>query len=239
MTKIIACITTAVLTFASAAAQPTYIGVEVANGTDISRFDDQAGYIQPSQLLDAGILGIKVRHVVAEPLFLETGLYTREYKIGFKYKNRFETGGTGRRAYLLPLRAGLRIPLFNKHLYISPVGGLVMATTDNQEGGEGYGSWTEPSGDKLEYYYTIRYPVQTYFLLQGGMSIDIRLFRKAFLSVMANYYAGMNKLWVQDIDYTINGIEYNATGYVKGSCSSFGIGLSYQINAERIAGRKK
>jgi hypothetical protein len=227
MIRIITIINIALLTFVSAAAQPTFIGVEVFNVSDIYKVDDQAGYIK-APLLNADHHGLKVRHVVAEPLFLEAGLYTRAHQVGFSFKNKYETGGTGRNSYWLPLRAGLRFPLFNEHLYISPVTGIVLAMTDSQEGGAGYGAWTEPGGDKLEYDYILRYPVQTYFLLQGGLGIDIRLFRKAFLSILGNYYAGMNKLWIQDLHYTVNGVEHNATGYVK-SCYSFGLGLSYQI----------
>jgi hypothetical protein len=227
MIKITTIINIALFTFVSAAAQPTFIGIEALNISDIYKVDDPAGYIK-APLLNAEHYGLKVRHVVAGPLFLEAGLYVRDHNIGFSFKNKYETGGTGRQAFWLPLRAGLRFPLFKKHLYIAPVGGFVLAMTDNQEGGSGNGAWTEPGGDRLEYNYTLRYPVKTYFLLQGGLGIDIRIFRRAFLSILGNYYAGMNKLWIQDLHYTVNGVEYNAKGYVKSSYS-FGIGFSYQI----------
>jgi hypothetical protein len=222
---------------AASLAQPstpnrTYIGVDVAYVADKYGFNDPGGSLEQAAL-DGALWGINLRQVVMKYVYLETGVYTRPYKVGIAFRNAGSTAGTDRRAVLLPLRVGARLPLFKEKLTVSPVVGYVLALANEGQTSWSYGDLQDLEGNKTHFDYTVQYPTQAFSLLQAGLAFDIPLWPKTLLSINTGYYQGLDKILIQHITYSMNnGPETTATAYTKGSFYSIGIGLRYQVGGK-------
>jgi len=208
----------------------TYIGVDVAYVADKYGFNDPGGRLEQPQL-DGALWGVNVRQVLMKYLYLETGVYTRPYKVGIAFRNAGSTGGTDRKAVLLPLRVGARLPLFKEKVIISPVVGYVLALANEGQTPWSYGDLHDLEGNKTHFDYTVQYPTQAFSLLQAGLGFDIPLWPKTLLSINTSYYQGLDKILIQHVTYSVNnGPETTATAYTKGSTYSIGIGFKCQVS---------
>ncbi|WP_315818040.1 hypothetical protein [Paraflavitalea speifideaquila] len=164
-------------------------------------------------------------------MFLETGFYVRAYKIGIAF-DEYSSSGTDRTGYLVPLRAGFRLPILKGAVSFCPVAGVTFGVTDEGYGGKVSGTthnW--PGGEPAQYEYTVQYPSQMLVLLQAGMGVDIRLWPKTLLSLSTNYYMGSNTILMQRVDYRPRtGALSMASQYSKGGFYTVGIGVKREVN---------
>jgi hypothetical protein len=208
----------------------TYIGVDVSYVAEKYGFNDPGGRLEQAAL-DGALWGINLREVLLKYLYLETGVYTRPYKVGIAFRDIGSTGGTDRKAILLPLRVGARLPLFKGKVTVAPVVGYVLALANEGQTPWSYGGLQGLAADTIQYGYTVQYPTQSFSLLQLGLGLDIRLWPKTLLCISTGYYQGLDKILIQHIKYSVNsGPETTATAYTKGSTYSIGIGLKRQVN---------
>ena len=232
MNRFIACCLSLCMFICSAApAQTTtYIGAEVAYSADIYSITDPGGRLSHADI-NSALWGASICHVMRKYVFLETGIYARAYKVGIAFDNEIGSGSTDRTAVLVPLRVGGRLPLFKGAIALCPVTGITLALANESQGSLLDGSSQMSGTDKIDYNYKVQYPAQTFLLFQVGMGIDIRLWRKALLSLSTNYYAGVNKILIQHIEYKVNnGPTTAATAYTKGSFYTIGIGFKHEVD---------
>ena len=230
MNRFFTCCIGLLLSAAAFGQSSTHIGVDVSYVADKYGFNDPGGRLEQAAL-DGALWGITLREVVLKYLYLETGVYTRPYKVGIAFSNIGSTGGTDRNAVLLPLRVGARWPLFKGKVTVAPVVGYVLALANEGQTPRVYGDLRGLAADTIHYDYTVQYPTQSFSLLQLGLGLDIRLWSKTLLSISTGYYQGLDKILIQHIKYSVNsGPETAATAYTKGSFYSIGIGLKRQVN---------
>lgn|GEM_PF-1304271 len=215
---------------ASLAQTTTHIGAEVAYSADIFKISDGSLLRKPE--LSSALWGATIRRTFNKHVFLETGFYARAYKIGLAFKQDYGFSGTDRTGYLVPLRAGIRLPILKGAVAFCPVAGLTFGVTDEGSGDKMSGTIHNWHGvESSQYEYTVQYPSQVFALFQAGMGLDIRLWPKTLLSLSTNYYGGINNILMQRIFYKRGaGVPTIASQYSKGGFYSVGIGFKYEVN---------
>lgn len=211
-------------------AQSTHIGAEVANSADLFKLTD------PNERLDrpdisSAFWGVNIRHLMSKHFFFETGLYTRQYKVGIAFKDGSASYGTDRNGYLLPLRLGARLPILRGAVAFCPVTGFTFGVTDESEGGL-IGTAQSRGDEPITYSYKLQHPSQLFSLVQAGMGIDIKLWPKTILQLSSHYYGGLSKMMKQTIEYKPTNSSGNSTQAIQESRGSFytvGIGLKRAV----------
>lgn len=214
----------------SQAQHTTHIGADIAFSADILQLRDPGGRLSNPEM-SAALWGVSFRHVVKEHLILESGVYTRAYKVGLAFDGGYGSSGTDRTGVLVPFRAGVRLPLWKGRLAICPVGGLTIGITDEgyENGSEGVHDWQD--SEPIPYRYTVQHSSQVFSLLQAGLGIDIKLGSKSLLSLSSHYYHGLSKMMTQHIEYTPgNGIPVKSTQHSRGGFYSIGIGYRHTVD---------
>jgi hypothetical protein len=217
----------------------THIGVEVAYSADFFKINGARDVLTPPDISSA-LWGATIRRTFNKTVFLETGLYARAYKVGVAFLDGYGSSGTDRKGYLVPLRAGLRLPILKGAIAFCPVAGITLGVTDEGYGGKVEGTKMGVDQNRLRnirYTYTVQYPSQVLTLFQAGMGIDIRLGRKNLLSISTNYYGGFTKIMEQHIEYEashgapgeISALSM-ATQHSKGGFYTVGIGFKHQVD---------
>lgn len=230
MTRFITCCFCLMISIASLAQNTTHIGAEVAYSADFFKINDPAGRVtQPD--INSALWGVTIRRTFKKQVFLETGVYARAYKVGLAFDHDFGSGGTDRTGYLVPLRAGIRLPLLKGALALCPVAGFTFGVTDEGYGGKVDGARQWEGVETIRYEYTVQYPSQVFSLFQAGLGIDMRLGSKTLLNLSTNYYGGISKIMKQHIEYQPGvGMSYKATQHTNGGFYTVGIGFKYEVN---------
>lgn len=229
---------TLVLSFAfitSVAQKNTYIGFEGAVNNDVYDIIDNGSLLKKVPLI-TGYFGLNIRQDISSTVFLETGLLRKYYDegIGFKGSSSY-TEGNAINAWLIPLRLGVRVKLFNlrkQKLYLVPVIGYVLGINSDYgygDGGEG-GSETTAQ-DTISYNVYSKLSLRrTFPLLETGIGVEFALLRTVVVSVSAKYYTGFKNLIEQNIEYTHNSVSNTAKGLSRGEIMSFGLSAKYPIS---------
>jgi hypothetical protein len=230
MTRFITCCFCLVFSIASQAQTTTHIGAEVAYSADFFKISDPAGRVTHPDVSSA-LWGAIIRRTFNKKVFLETGIYVRAYKVGLAFDHDYGSSGTDRTGYLVPLRAGIRLPILKDALAFCPVAGITFGITDEGYGGKVDGARNWQGVEPITYEYTVQYPSQVFALFQAGLGIDIRLGSKVLLNLSTNYYGGISKIMIQRIEYKVNnGAAAKATQHTNGGFYTVGIGFKYEVN---------
>lgn len=209
--------------------RPVFIGAEIAYSEDHYQVHDPGGKVVHAQL-GCALFGLTVRKMISSCFYLETGVYTREYKEGIGFKDNLSSSGTGRRVGQLPLRIGVSLPVLKKRFFIRPVAGLVLNVAGKQEYSNSWGDILYPDGDILHFEYDYKYQTDVFFLMQVGLSVDIRLGQRCFLGISASHYEGLQKIHIQEIKYGMNNDPLSSVSTSsKGNFCSVGAVFSYRI----------
>ncbi|AXY76052.1 hypothetical protein D3H65_19595 [Paraflavitalea soli] len=215
---------------ASWAQNTTHIGAEVAYSNDFFKISDPAGRLtQPD--INSALWGVNIRRTFNKKVFLETGIYARAYKVGLAFDHEFGSSGTDRTGYLVPLRAGIRLPILKGAVTLCPVAGVTFGVTDEGYGGKVEGTRQWDGVETIRYSYTVQYPSQVFALFQAGAGIDIRLWPKTLLCLSTNFYGGISKIMMQRIEYVAGaGMPNKATQHTNGGFYTVGVGFKYEVN---------
>lgn len=230
MTRFITCCFCLMTSIACLAQNTTHIGAEVAYSGDLFKITDPGDRITHPDV-NSALWGATIRRTFNKKVFLETGIYARAYKVGLAFDHDFGSGGTDRTGYLVPLRAGIRLPILKGALAFCPVAGVTFGVTDEGYGGKVDGARQWDGVETIRYEYTVLYPSQVFALFQAGLGIDIRLGSKTLLSLSTNYYGGISKIMKQNIEYVPGaGMPQKATQHTNGGFYTIGIGFKYEVN---------
>jgi hypothetical protein len=230
MLRVLSCSIIALLiTHISHAQRPVFIGAEISYSKDYYQVSDPGGQIVQAQLSSA-LYGLTIRKMISSRFYVESGIYTRQYQEGIGLKGIISTGGTGRKVGQLPLRIGASLPVLKKRFFIRPVAGLVLNVAGKKKYSNSWGDVSYPDGNILHYEYDYKYQTDVFFLVQAGLSVDLRLGKKCFLGISANHYEGLQKIHIQQIKYGMNNDPFSAASTSsKGNFCSVGAVFSYQL----------
>ena len=214
----------------------TYIGIEGSIANDRVTIEDNGNELKHVPLL-APLVGINFRHEIYKNLFVEAGLLYKPYDegMGFKLDRGYSTG-TGFNSWIIPLRIGTSIKLFEGIINLVPVIGYSFCRNQDY----GYDSVYAPGSswgyiktqqNSIAYSGATTYNNKTFSLVQTGLGIEVKLFRTVNLNFSANYYLGLNKVYQQDVLYNINNSpDQSAKMVSKGQFWSVGVKLQYPIS---------
>ncbi len=216
----------------ASAQRPTYLGAEGAVNLDVYDYIDNGSLIT-HQYPSSGYFGLNIRQDINPCLFIEAGLLRKSYNegIGFTTSAGYSSGNAID-AWLIPLRLGTRINIFDKKVFVVPVVGFALGiNTDYGYGDGGLGGSEITKRDTIIFSVNSKLSLtRTFPLLQTGIGIEFMLLRTALISVAANYYTGFKNVMTQDIEYTHNSATYTAKGLSKGEIVSFGIACKYPVS---------
>lgn len=206
-----------------------FISAEAGWSDDHYRMDDPGGrFLAPK--LGSGYFGIAVRKLLSSHFYVEGGVYTREYHQGISLGSEFSTSGTGRRFAQVPMRIGGRWSFFNDRIAVRPAGGLIFNVTGKFDDGGSLGSISYQNGDKVEYSYKTLYQTDAFFLANTNLTLECRVGKKIYLGLSASYNRGLQKIQLQQIEYTVNGGPVlNATASTRGGYNSVTGTFSYRF----------
>ncbi len=228
MNKIFTSFLLIVIANTSKAQGELYLGAEVAYSAEIFKHSDPSKFSKKASL-NAALWGINLRLMVSKKLFVETGAFTRIYKMGLNFNEEVERIATDRSVLILPLRAGVRIPVLKDAISFTPLAGVALCLADVGHAYTFDGQFSY-NGTQINYDFTPQYSSQTFAMVQGGIGIDFRVAKRALITACGNYYSGLTKMMIQHIRYSVNnGPEMRATSISRGNFYSIGIGFRYRI----------
>lgn len=218
-----------VLSSTVSAQQKMFISAEAGWSDDHYRLADPGGrFLKP--VLGSGLFGIAVRRMISPHVYLETGLYTREYHEGLSFAKDYSTSGTGRRFGQLPMRVGGRWQFFGRRFSARPYAGLALNVTGEYDEWPMQGRYIYGNSDTMDYEAKMLYQTQVFFLVQTGLSVEMRLGKRIDLGVTASYNWGLQKIQLQRIRYSVNhGQEITAIVSTRGGYNSVAAILSYRF----------
>lgn len=212
----------------------SWIGLDI--GPKLTYFDWAANNSQlsPSPLVGY-VWGINASHELSKALILESGYYQNNYGTGFCYNGSCSVNTPSHliKTFQVPARLKYRVGLIKEYVSITgQLGGVYMHKSKKLEKSQGgYGSW-EPNGDTITIYENVKVVNKTsFFLLEAGLSTELRISKSFMISVLANYQFGFNTVAEVDINYTINSSPIE-TGKLstEGSNMQFLLGMKYRLS---------
>jgi len=214
----------------------TYFGLEGAITNDVSEIADYGNNFKNAIQIQS-FWGFNVRQDLPGKIFLETSLIRKNHNTGYGVDGFPGSFGAGSiRSFIASLRLGTKINIHREKIYLVPVIGYSFGFNRDYSSfgysSSGYGSGGVNIGnDSFSYTISERYNLAKNFsLLQTGLGFEFGIFKKAILSVSANYFTGFQKISESDITYKINNSSpTTAKVYSKGEFWSLGIGFRYPI----------
>jgi hypothetical protein len=224
-------VTAPILTFGQ---KKTYFGIEAAVTGDIYKIEDNANEIKKTPVT-SGLWGFNIKQELTNNLFLETGIIRKYYSEGVNFKKISSISSTNAiNAWFIPIRFGAFLNLKRNKIFIVPLIGYNFCINSDYGHGDGGGSGfvNETNGNKVNYDYTSSYNLaKTFSLLQTGIGVEFKLFKTASISFYSNYYFGLKKVIVLNINYSINNSSIqSAEAISKGNMASFGVQAKYPIS---------
>jgi hypothetical protein len=210
----------------------TLIGIEGNLTSDYYKISDPGNEMKKVPIA-GGLAGILVRQEIGKKIFLETGVMMKNYDEGIGFKKDFGySTSTGFSAWVIPLRAGMVIPTGWKRLRLVPVIGYALGINRDFYYGAGGGAGTTTTNTHtVSYEYYNEYTNEVFHLLQAGLGLQFRFFKRGNLTVSGNFYPGLTTVMEQDISYSIdNGPIQFATAEGRGRFWSIGLGIQYPIS---------
>ena len=210
----------------------TLIGIEGNLTSDYYKINDPGNEMKKTPIA-GGLAGIVVRQEIGKKIFLETGVMMKNYDEGISFKKDFGySTSTGFSAWVIPLRAGMVIPMGWKRLRLVPVIGYALGINrDFYYGAGGGGGTTITNSHTVSYEYYSDYKNEVFHLLQAGLGLQFRFFKRGNLTVSGNFYPGLTKVMEQNITYNIdNGPTQFATSEGRGRFWTIGLGIQYPIS---------
>ena len=209
----------------------TYFGLEGAITNDVSEIADYGNNFKNAIQIQS-FWGFNVRQDLPGKIFLETSLIRKNHNTGYGVDGFPGSFGAGSiRSFIASLRLGTKINIHREKIYLVPVIGYSFGfNRDYSSFGSGSGG-VKIGNDSFSYTKSVRYNLAKNFsLLQTGLGFEFGIFKKAILSVSANYFTGFQKISESDITYKINNSSpTTAKVYSKGEFWSLGIGFRYPI----------
>jgi len=224
-------ITMAAIPMVTFSQKKTFFGIEAAVTGDIYKIEDNANEIKKTPIT-SGIWGFTIKQELTNDLFLETGLTRKYYSEGVNFeKISTVSSHNAINAWLIPIRFGTFLNLSKNKILLVPLVGYNFCINSDYGYGDGSGFVTEANGSTVNYSYTSNYNLaKTFSLLQTGIGLEFTLFKTAAISVNSNYYFGLKKVIVLNIDYSINNSgNQSAQASSKGNMISLGLQAKYPI----------
>jgi outer membrane protein W len=179
----------------------------------------------------SGYFGLTAGRMFSKHLYVESGIYTRQYSEQIRRAgSEGGSGGSGRRFAQVPIRIGGRWEFINSRIAVRPYGGLVINVTSKYNRGGSRMDSTDENGNVTTIYsYEFRYPTDVFALAQAGMTLECRIAKKTYLGISSSYNWGGEKMMIQDIVYTSNGTQRKATLSGWGNFNSITASLSFRL----------
>jgi hypothetical protein len=212
----------------------TYFGVEASVTGDIYKINDNGNEIRKKPLT-SGFWGFNIKQELTSNFFLETGLIRKYYYEGVNFNKISGISSTNAiNAWFIPIRFGAYLNLKKNKIFIVPVIGYNFCINSDYGYGNGGGSGfvDESNGNKVTYDYISNYNLaKTFSLIQTGIGVEFKLLKTASISFYSNYYFGLKKVILLNINYSINNsTAKSAEAISKGNMTSFGVQAKYPIS---------
>ncbi|MET0463156.1 MAG: hypothetical protein ABW007_08375 [Chitinophagaceae bacterium] len=199
-----------------------FMTVEAGWSDDHYKMDDPGNTFRAPEDAGSGYFGLTVGKMLRKHLYVESGIYTRQYSERIqRIDAEGSSGGAGRRFAQIPFRVGGRWEFFNNRIAVRPYGGLLINITGRYDRGVAWSESTDENGVvTIHYAYEYRYPTNVFSLAQAGMTLECRIGKKVYLGLSSSYNWGFEKMMIQDIVYPLNGSEQKASSSSRGNYNS-------------------
>jgi len=222
-----------ILTFATNA-QDFKIGLEGGITNDLYTYSDPADHIADYPNIDFA-WGIKIEQEIMDHLGIETGIMTKEYLEGFRFNNiepdyAITGSSNAMRTFQIPVVLCYKTKIWKDKLRFMGRTGLRYNINDS------YNSMGSSEGIVYDRDVTISMSSKTnpgfeknFWLLETGAGLSYTIFDRFDLLLYTSYFTGFQRIIQQDIEYRINGDEYEGQGFSKGDYWMIGISLKYNF----------
>jgi hypothetical protein len=220
------------LFFQTVDAQTYWVAPEVSYTRDIYRLNDPHGFLSTVALPSVN-WGLRVRKMINDKLFWESGASIKSYWDGFRFKDVAIWGTQlSFQALMLNGNAGYRVRLTDK-LALVPRAGVGIGVNLSRYVGSGGGFTTiNKNGTIYRDNFTENDNVNRVFgLANGSLGLEYTIYKYYVINIHAGYHAGFMKANQLDIKYSIhNTPNYIATLTSTGSYWDVGIGCFWKVH---------
>ncbi|MCG2615503.1 hypothetical protein LZZ85_14480 [Terrimonas sp. NA20] len=208
-----------------------FMSVETGWSDDHYKMDDPGKTFRSPEDAGSGYFGLTVGKMLRRHLYIESGIYTRQYSERIqRIDAEGSSGGAGRRFAQVPFRVGGRFEFLKNRIAIRPYGGLVINVTGKYDRGVSWSESTDENGNvTIHYAYEYRYPTNVFSLAQAGMTVECRVGKRVYLGLSSSYNWGFEKMMIQEILYPLNGGEQKALSWSKGDFNSITGSVSFRL----------
>lgn len=208
----------------------TYFGLEASIFSDRSIIYDNGEWLESAIMTDP-MGGGHVRQEVGKDFFWEAGVVVKPYWRGYNFKSFIvPVLSVNYFSWLIPLRAGKMIDLHHDKIFLVPVIGYSLGIQPQMQLRQSSGV-RRFNGNLITYADRENGNVSRQFsLVQAGVGVEFKFFRRLLWSINTNYYKGFNTITRIDITYSVNGgAPTTGTATAKGDFWSVGTALRYPI----------